>query len=221
MRTLLLILAITVYAFSYCPDFKENSPRCLRDTTVNLPTYSDGSYMKKGESVCKRDTYVETDTLQLQGVTVSVNYMTKVCRKIIGFGKVTRLDFDCCSDYAARERKYTKDSNKKPMDVYSDAYGKCIHYEYTPCVNTDGYITGYDEKYDIEYDYKDKRLFIKESPNAFVSGDTIEMFRDDGTLRYRGFVSIKNNDILITKGDCYNKSGTSKTRMTNNASLCK
>jgi hypothetical protein len=64
--------------------------------------------------------------------------------------------------------------------------------------------------------------FLKDGPNVIRFGDTVEVFReDDGSMRYRGYLSIRNSDEPVrTVGFCYDRKGRS-TRRVNDASLCK
>lgn len=230
MRTLWLILALalSVYAFYFCDDHTQNTPECLYEETKDPPTYSDGTPMEVGKNVCwdKRFAdYIETETTEMQGIPVSIRRAPKVCRTVESIEYVGTTFRTCCDDYA----KYVvQDEKKKNVRGISEdsiwlmSYKVCKNGEITACRAETKYKVTYSTKYKIAPSYSDPpKIVIRESASAFMAGDTVEMFRPNGTLRYRGFVKTTETHTLVTKGHCYNKSGTTPTRLTNDASLCK
>ena len=63
-------------------------------------------------------------------------------------------------------------------------------------------------------------LLIRETQDTYYENSVIELFRADGSLRYRGKVMLDRMQ-LSTSGDCYDKTGSKPTRHTNNANTCK
>lgn len=61
---------------------------------------------------------------------------------------------------------------------------------------------------------------IQKSYKVYHKGDYIELYRNNGTLRYKGRVDV-SDDAVWTSGECYNKNGSAPTRHTNNADICR
>lgn len=59
---------------------------------------------------------------------------------------------------------------------------------------------------------------VRVTSDVFYEASVIELYREDGTLRYKGRVLLSDSSVS-TSGDCYNKKGK-VTRHTNNADLC-
>jgi hypothetical protein len=101
-----------------------------------------------------------------------------------------RVDTKVKTEYG-RESRY--------IPVYAIIYGAETHYAPDP-VWGEWYV-------------------VRKTRDMVYEGDAIEIFRKNGTLRYRGRI-IKDGDIS-TVGDCYNSTGNARTRHTNNADTCK
>ena len=60
---------------------------------------------------------------------------------------------------------------------------------------------------------------LNKTKDVFFSDGVVELFREDGSLRYRGKLVIDSR--VATSGDCFDKAGAKPTRHTNNADTCK
>lgn len=236
-----LIFLGTLFASIKCPDFSVNSKACLRDTTNSYPIYSNGEEMNVGEAVCrtlKENTLVELTTKTKQGIEVALSVFEQVCRVIDSIQiiqipqttKAERIDKECCYNMYVRDFEQFG-AKEKEKHINGSLYQGCIHNyrgSYNSCkYNVDStyfipkYETVYgDSSYIVPNFNKGIIYTIKQTESAFLEGDTIELYRKNGTLRYRGFVNIIDS-LVITKGQCYNAQGTRPSRKTNNADLCK
>ena len=83
------------------------------------------------------------------------------------------------------------------------------------------YIVYYDSETTYSYIVGSKSYYgIRKTDDMFYDDDTVELFRKDGSLRYRGKVKF-DEESVSTSGDCYDKIGATPTRHTNNANTCK
>jgi hypothetical protein len=234
MNSLILsiILFISTNAWSVCTDFSKNSNYCLHDTTLNWPTYSNGDNFEIGNGVCtpyNNGEYQEVISSTIQGINISLQFPQKVCRNISHIEltrlsdviKVKRINSNCCRIATACSgcsRGYVNDNYAECMIGIS--YGQCQYYG-DSTVYFNAHITTYSDTMQIVSDFsKDPKHIIKQSSNAFLNGDTIELYRNDGSLRYKGFVNVVDS-LVITKGQCYNKLGSKPIKKTNNADFCK
>jgi len=225
----LIFLALCVSAHAECSDFTINSKACLHDTTYSYPQYSDGIEMNVGERACRVYEYgklFEVVVTKKQGVEIALMLPKRVCREIAAIDTVKvrhttkvikGVDRHCC------DLEWHSPSSRTMCYEYpksSEAY-RCRTYRDSVWYTKKFAIT-YSDSMDLVWDFESELLThqVKQTPNAFVENDTLELYRDSGTLRYRGWVRIQDT-LVVTKGYCYNEQGTKPTRKTNNADLCK
>lgn len=85
----------------------------------------------------------------------------------------------------------------------------------------DKYIVYYDSETTYSYIVGSKSYYgIRKTADMFYEDNVVELFRKDGSLRYRGKVNFEGESVS-TSGDCYDKMGATPTRHTNNANTCK
>ncbi|MCQ2106411.1 MAG: hypothetical protein MJZ26_11545, partial [Fibrobacter sp.] len=228
-------------AFCFCYDFEENIYDCIVQRTKSYPTYSDGTRKEVGQNAClqilKNKEYGDTI---IQGIPVSIMYPAKPCRKIISITpkksyrekiKKTNVDRLCCIEKTGysfySDNKY---NHRERVEFELCTKGKGFsYYQTNPCLEfgvENEEVIEYEIVYspNITYDFdttKKPVYTFKQNVNSFMYNDTIELYRDDGTLKYKGIIVDNGNNTLSTKGVCYGADGIKEIRRTNNADFCK
>ena len=212
-RLAVLLLLVSVSTFGYCPDFSVNSFDCLYRDSDSWPKYSNGVQFSVGEKICLgfREDAEEYEYVK-QGIPVVLRAHRKICREIVNIEQKTRIDRACCASL------YTKDTKR---------YNECVEADYGYCYNIKFYRVEYSRELmeDAPFDERLMTWNLKEDPNFVRMGDSIDVFRKDGTLMYRGFFSLKSDaygvsEPVRTSGYCYDKKGK-QTKRVNNVSACK
>lgn len=217
-RIAVLLLFASVYAFAYCLDFSVNSIECLTKETDSWPNYSNGEPYREGSSVCigsRKD--VEKFEHLKQGIPVELNAYRKACRKVESIKLRFHGNRDCCS------RTYT---------IGTESFKYCLEASEGPCSTKSYYLTTFSAELDEDVGFYRETMswHLKDDPNFVKMGDSIDVFRDDGTLKYRGFISItlsaydydglEVTEPVKTSGFCYDRKGK-PTKRVNNVSACK
>lgn len=240
----MFIVVASSIAFCFCRDFEENIYDCYVERTEGYPTYRDGKKREVGQNACiqvlKNEEYGDTT---IQGIPVSIIYPAKPCRKIISINpkeksykkqKIkTDVDNYCCAQQVGckiypntKVKCHRSLKGKYELCIQGQGFypnpNPCQRYEYK---NIE-YISEYEVVYsqDITYDFdttKKPVYFFKQNVNSFMYNDTVELYRDDGTLKYKGIIVDNGNNTLSTKGVCYGVDGIKEIRRTNNADFCK
>jgi len=235
----ILILIILFVAFIYannCKDWSNNSDNCLYDTTYQRPKFGNTEdYMKIGETACRTyndQYYTFLDSVPLDnGLYIKVKLPRRICREIEDITSIkisnvirvprTKIDYDCC-DRAWETYKY------KLQCYHGELYGSCQSTYYVDSTfYTYAYQIKYSDSAQVGFDVsKYNKAQIELDNSYYIDNEIIEIYRDDGTLRYKGELTyihgdLENRPSYKTRGWCYNKLGTKETRKTNNVRLCK
>lgn len=213
-----LLLLVSVSAFGYCNFFYLNTNDCIMKETDDWPIYSDGTPLKEGGTICIGHVKeVEKIEFKKQGIPIELNGYRAACRVIESIKLRFHGDRECCS------RNYT---------VGTGAYRYCLEAEQGPCATKSYYLTHFSRDLIEDVGFQDEASTwqLKDDPNFVLIGDSIDVFRDDGTLKYRGFLSITRNayesngakitEPVKTSGFCYDKKGK-QTKRVNNVDACK
>ena len=206
------------------------------DTSYAPPSYSDHTLMSVGDLICISNIKIKDkqglDTLK--GLLVITSTKQKECNLILEIKPDTlvkphteyehRMDYSCCS----MKYEYFKDRYKRCMTGNGRLY-----YEAKSCEMVEN-VTKYSKKpiwvttygpveLAVKEDDKDsgkRYIGVKSTENIVVSyGETVEVFRNDGTLRFRGNYKL-GDDFFHVTGHCYTKNGK-QGRYVNNADFCK
>jgi hypothetical protein len=242
----ILAASLTIVSFAFandCRDWSNNSDNCLIDTVSTIPRFANTEEtMTVGSTACMTydDKYytVKDSVGQTNGLVVKFKLPRRICRKIVDitFIKIPhtrhiskkKIDRSCCIRQAC--------VGCSP-DFIRNEIDQCYHGEWHAAVcsriyyidstyYTHAYQITYSDSADITYEYSIEKTQIELSPEYFVDGNIIEIYRDDGTIKYKGELIFvpgdkENFPSYKTRGWCYNKTGTKETRKTNNVSLCK
>lgn len=213
LAIIFLLIVIPEIMARNCPDFSVSSPDCLYKDSDSWPKYSDGSPYEVGKYTCigsnrepEKFKYVK------QGIPLVLVAYRMICRKIESIEKHFYADFDCCQNKIGRNHP---------------SYKKCVDGEISFCNTKFFYWTRYSEELDENAPFDETSMIweLDNDPNVVRMGDSVEVFRDDGTLKYRGYMSLKraaagNKEPVRTSGFCYDRSGK-QTKRVNNADVCK
>lgn len=230
---LILIMVLNVFA-NNCKNWENTSDNCLNDTTIQKPKFNNTeSYMQIGDVACRTyddKYYTFKDSITLKnGLMIKILLPRQVCREIINIERIripstirvprTKVDFDCC-DRAWQTYQY------RAQCYHNELYGSCTHTYYVDStIYTNAYHIEYADSARIGFDFTEKSK-IELSADYYVENDFVEIYRDDGTLKYKGELLYEEETVeklptYKTRGWCYNKTGTKETRKTNNVTLCK
>ncbi|WP_295041009.1 hypothetical protein [uncultured Fibrobacter sp.] len=209
----ILLVASALLEAEECTDFGRNSDDCLYQFSDKWPTYSDGTKFKEGRNVCIGHTEKTEEYEYIkQGIPVIKRGNLRPCRKIVKISRHRQPNFACCSN------KYLGKPGASESLIKCDDDTTGIY-----CPPAYRYMTIFSEQVDYAGLAQSTIVwYLKDGPNVIRFGDTVEVFReDDGSMRYRGYLSIRNSDEPVrTVGFCYDRKGRS-TRRVNDASLCK
>jgi len=237
---MLLVFATTIFAGN-CADWQNNSDNCLYDTTASKPKYNNTEqYMRIGELACRTYSdkyYTYKKDIELDnGLLIDIKLPRRICRRIVDISRIVIphtyripkkvVDRACC------DRAHADDLRLYGSYAFRN---QCYHGETTyHCANTVStdttyYTEAYQIQYsdsavvDFEYTIKDTRIEL--SSDYYIDSDNIEIYRTDGTLKYRGELTyipadLENLPTYKTRGWCYNRSGTKELRRTNNIHVC-
>jgi hypothetical protein len=211
-RLVAISLLVAVSAFGYCIDFSVNSPECLQDERSSWPAYSNGEQYYVGSIVCRG--YIKTPerTYHMkQGIPMEFRAHRKACRTVEKIEKKKRGEPGCCA---------------RIYDVGTALYKDCLVTDYGHCSTVVYYIVTFsrDLVKDVSLSEESMSWNLQEDPNIIMIGDSVDVFRDDGTLKYRGYISIQTDGSVTepvrTAGFCYDRKSGKPTRRVNNVSLC-
>lgn len=193
-NTILLIISLlagTAFATCYSSDFEDSHP-CRENRTGYPLTYSDGSSLEVGRVSCFTgySKYMISEYGKVKGIPVAFKVKHIPCKTITRIVKTK-----------SGTRYFTDlHGNRKIDDEYDVYYSDSTDYR--------------------EDKFSDIKVELHLNLNVFYDDGIIELYRDDGSLRYKGKLKIEPDESHIsTSGDCYNKKGK-VTRHTNNADLC-
>ena len=212
-RLVAISLLVAVSAFGSCYDFSVNSPECIYEEIQSWPTYSNGEQFYVGSTVCKG--YIKTlerYNYIKQGIPMEFSAHRKACRTVEKIEKKKRGENVCCA------RLY---------EAGTPRYKECLASDYGYCSTVVFYFVTYsrDLVEDAEFTERSKSWKLQDDPNIVMIGDSVDVFRDDGTLKYRGYISIQKDgsvsEPVRTSGFCYDRKSGKPTRRVNNVSLCK
>ncbi len=214
------ILVAASLSWSTCFDHDRDIVECFYDTTNVWPTYSDGQKISKGDDICwgtLKSGYVVTHTDSAYGITFVIKHPYKqVCRNVVGIFLATIPDYKYVADTAFCLRKYSTGANKetcvrRKWETKKQYYKKNIYIiEYSKS-------KVYTQDYEAEPQYEivqNERVFFDPSTNI------VELYREDGTLRYEGSTQFQGLKLL-THGHCFDKANGNMGRKTNNPDICK
>ena len=194
MKKLVVTIAITaICSFSNCKysDLYDSMP-CTEVSVAKYPAFYNGNLLKIGELSCFTDfgSNKEVGEDVRHGIPVTRMVRVNPCKMV--------------DDITVEHKLKTTYGFNGTESRYIPEY--TVHYsgETSFFINSD-----WGEWYEI-----------RKTPDIVYENGLIEIFRRNGTLRYRGRI-IKENGDISTVGDCYNKSGSASTRHTNNADTCK
>jgi len=233
----ILATSIALVSFTFannCNDWINNSDNCLIDTVSTIPRFANTEEtMTVGSNACMtyNDKYytVKDSVVQTNGLVVKFKLPRRICRKIEDISRIkiphTRtvskiiVNRTCCdqswSVYNYRQQCYRGELSTYCQNV---KYVDSLYFTYS-------YQITYSDSADITYEYSIEKTQVELIPEYFVDGNIIEIYRDDGTIKYKGELIFvpgdkENFPLYKTRGWCYNKTGTKETRKTNNISLC-
>lgn len=245
MKKIYIIMLIMVFsAFANnCKDWSNNSDNCLYDTTYTRPKFSNTeNYMKIGDPACltyedKYYTYKDSIVLK-NGLMVKIKLPRKICRDIEDISiikiphkiKVPRkkIDRSCCIRQACVGCSEAFIQNEIVQCYHGEWHEEVCSHTYF--IDSTYYTTAYQIKYtdsaNISFEYSISKSIMELSSDYYIDDNIIEIYRDDGTLRYKGELTYEPGNLeelptYKTRGWCYNKTGTKETRKTNNVTLCK
>ena len=239
--SLLLIVASSAFADN-CKDWINNSDNCLYDTTYQRPTFGNTEeYMEEGKSACityndKYYTYEDSVILK-NGLMVKFLLPRKLCRIIESITTIKipksvrvpryKIDRECCERQACVgcSQKYIRRELDKCYHGEADLICKQTYYADSTYYKW-AYQVKYSDSVKVDFEYSSTKTRVELNPDYFVDGNSIEIYRTDGTLRYRGELTyvpgdLENLPTYKTRGWCYNKAGNMEARKTNNVGLCK
>lgn len=212
-RLVAISLLAAVSAFGYCFDFSVNSPGCIHDERQSWPTYSNGEPYYVGSTVCIGYlNQAETFKHMKQGIPMEFSAHRKACRKVEKIEEKKSGNPPCCAGI------YT---------VGTSAYRDCLESSHGYCSTKVTYHIEFSRELveDVSFEQSTMSWHLQDDPNVVMIGDSVDVFRDDGTLKYRGFISIKESGLVDepvrTSGFCYDRKSGKPTRRVNNVSLCK
>lgn len=233
---LAISLGLASFAFANnCKDWSNNSDNCLIDTVMEVPRFSNTEEtFSVGARACRtyNDKYytVGDSIVQKNGLVVRFKLPQRVCRDIVDIStikiphtvRVPRYTVNrTCCDNSWTQYSYRQECYRGELSTYCTkvSYIDSIYY-------TNKFQITYSDSADITHDYAIEKARIELDPDYFVEGDIIEIYREDGTIRYKGDLIFvpgdeENFPSYKTRGWCYNKTGTKEVRKTNNVSLCK
>lgn len=237
---LMLIMVLNVFA-NNCKNWENTSDNCLNDTTIQKPKFNNTeSYMQIGDVACRTyddKYYTFKDSITLKnGLMIKILLPRQVCREIINIEPIripstirvprTKIDFDCCDRAHADDMRLYGSNTFKIQCYHGEWDAKCKQIQYVDStIYTNAYHIEYADSARIGFDFTEKSK-IELSADYYVENDFVEIYRDDGTLKYKGELLYEEETAeklptYKTRGWCYNKTGTKETRKTNNVTLCK
>ena len=194
MRQILLatlVTAMCVYA-QECDKTDMEKARPCHQVFQDYPTFQSGDRYMVGGWVCfsKWPTIQSYKDTTIKGIPVDLNTWYRPRKEVTDIERSAR-----------RNPNYGIYLNA-PMYIqeYVVLYGNKTVYEPLP----DG----------------ESFYLVRNTPDVYYENGIIEVFRKDGSLRYKGKIMFENESVN-TSGDCYNKTGSAITKHTNNASTCK
>ena len=245
-KILILILLVSSFIFANnCKDWTNNSDNCLNDTTLQKPKFGNTeTYMKIGDIACRtydEKYYTFKDSLHFKnGLMFKILLPRKICREIthIAIIKIpdtirvskNKIDRACCDRMHADDIRLYGSTAFKTQCYYGEGSildDKCKRFYYVDSiVYTNAYRIQYSDSAQIDFNYSENKTKIELSSDYYIEDNTIEIYRNDGTLKYKGELiyipgTLENLPSYKTRGWCYNKLGTKELRKTNNVNLCK
>lgn len=247
MKKIIFILLVLV-TFNYannCKDWSNNSDNCLNDTTLQRPKFGNTeTYMQIGDTACRtydEKYYTYQDSIILKnGLSIKIMLPRRICREIedISLIKIpntirvpkTKIDYSCCDRNHATDMRLYGTNKYKTQCYYGEGSisdDKCKHTFYVDStVYTKAYQIKYSDSANVTFEFSFTKTRIELSSDYYIDDDFVEIYREDGTLKYRGEITyvpadLENLPTYKTRGWCYDKTGTKEIRKTNNVNLCK
>ena len=238
------MLVLTSFVFANnCKDWSNNSDNCLIDTVLTIPRFANTEEkLTVGSNACITydDKYytVKDSIVQANGLIVKYKLPRRICRKIdnITFVKIPHtihipkktIDRTCCIRQACVGCSEGFIRNEINQCYHGETHATvCSRTHYIDSTYyTHAYQITYSDSADITFEYSIEKTQIELNSEYFVDGSIIEIYRDNGTIKYKGELIFVPSDkenfpSYKTRGWCYNKLGTKEIRKTNNVSLCK
>lgn len=229
--SILFLLLVFVHA-ELNSTFMDPNSKNLRDTTDSWPTYDNGVKYTVGGSTCMTTgEYAEDTSFVRQGITISLKRPVVLCRFNTNISRISiektefikRIDAGCCTRAVcpdgACKNSFEKNSFTRCMLNEHPFSDDCKRYVDTTYVES-AYETVFSDSLIKTLDKSTSPKFVaKQSADVFVERDTLELYRKNGTLRYRGVVKVIDT-LVTTKGFCFDKKGIKEIRRTNNAMSC-
>ena len=238
--TILLLVSSLLFA-NNCKDWRNNSDNCLYDTTLTRPIYANTEdYMEAGQQACRtynEQYYTVKDSLvSKSGLLFSVKRPRKICREIeyishIKIPITTRVlkkqvDRSCCIRQACVGCSPEYIRNEIERCYHGEVDYICQRSYWADSIYyVDAFQTKYSDSVIVDFDYSIAKTKIELNPEYYIDGDSIEIYRDNGTLKYKGELLFVDGDLekfpsYNTRGWCYSINGTKPTRKTNNVKQC-
>lgn len=221
MRLLLFaILVLVSLSWSFCLDHDRDIVDCFYDTTSVWPTYSDGQKINKGEQICWgtiKPGYITTFIDTTYEIPFVVKYPYKqVCRVVLNIFVKRIDDFISVADTGFCFRKYSSLANQET----------CVRRRWETKkqkIQKPIYITEFSKEKYYTQDFEASPIYeIKQTETVFYDTTLgkVELYREDGTLRYEGYVHFQDLK-LSTHGNCFDKNTGAMGRKTNKPDICK
>lgn len=214
------ILVAASLSWSICFDHDRDIVECFYDTTDVWPTYSDGQAISKGNDICwntLKSGYAVTHADSAYGISFVVKHPYKqVCRFVMNIFLVPISDYKFVADTGFCLRKYSSSANQETC-VRHKWETKKQYYKKNVYITEYSKNKTYTQNYEATPEYEiiqNERVFYNSSTNI------VELYREDGTLRYEGTAQFQDKKLL-THGHCFDKANGNMGRKTNNPDICK